>query len=75
MEFSRQEYWSELPFPAPGSLPDQGIEPMSPASPALVGGFFTTEPPEITLKCHIKGDNLLSRGRAKGVLPAIWGRE
>ena len=45
MEFSRQEYWSRLPFPPPGDLPDPGIEPMSPVSPALVGGFFTTEPP------------------------------
>ena len=41
MEFSRQEYWSGLPFPPPGDLPDPGIEP---ASPALAGGFFTTEP-------------------------------
>ena len=31
MEFSRQEYWSELPFPSPGDLPDPGIEPGSPA--------------------------------------------
>ena len=38
-----QEYWSELTFPPPGDLPDPGIEP---ASPALAGGFFTTEPPE-----------------------------
>ena len=42
MEISRQEYWSELPFPAPGDLPDPGIEPWSPASPALAGGFFTS---------------------------------
>ena len=41
MGFSRQEYWSGLPFPSPGDLPDPGIEPMS---PALAGGFFTTEP-------------------------------
>ena len=34
-------YWSGLPFPPPGDLPDPGIEP---ASPALAGGFFTTEP-------------------------------
>ena len=39
--FSRQEYWSGLPFPLPGDLPDPGIEPWS---PALAGGFFTTEP-------------------------------
>ena len=34
MEFSREEYWSGLPFPSPGDLPDSGIEPMSPASQA-----------------------------------------
>ena len=38
--FSRQEYWSGLPFPPPEGLPDPGIEPVFPASPA----FFTTEP-------------------------------
>ena len=42
MEFSRQEYRSGLPFPSQGDLPDPGIEPVSLASPALVGGFFTT---------------------------------
>ena len=42
--FSRQEYWSGLPFPPPGDLPDPGIELMSPVSPALAGRFFTTEP-------------------------------
>ena len=42
---SRQEYWSGLPFPSPGDLLDPGIEPVSPASPALAGGFFTTAPP------------------------------
>ena len=41
MGFSRQESWSGVPFPSPGDLPDPGIEP---TSPALVGGFFTTEP-------------------------------
>ena len=45
MEVSRQEYWSGLPFPSPGNLPDPGIKPASPASPALAGGFFTTAPP------------------------------
>ena len=38
--FSRQESWSELPFPFPADLPNPGIEPASPVSPALVGGFF-----------------------------------
>jgi len=42
MGFPRQEYWSGLSFPSPGDLPHTGIEP---ASPALAGGFFTTEPP------------------------------
>ena len=45
MGFFRQEYWSGLQFPHPGELPDQGIEPMSPASPPLAGGLFTTVPP------------------------------
>ena len=45
MGFSRQEYWSELPFPPPRDLPEPGIKPVSLATPALEGGFFTTEPP------------------------------
>ena len=45
MGFSRQEYWSRLPFSKPADLPDPGIEPVSPESPALAGRFFTTEPP------------------------------
>ena len=42
MWFSRQEYWSRLPFPPPGDLPNSGIEP---AFPASAGRFFTAEPP------------------------------
>ena len=42
MGFSRQEYWSGLPCPPPGDLPDPGIQPQY---PALAGGLFTTEPP------------------------------
>ena len=45
MEFSRQEYWSGLPFPTPGKFPDPGIEPMSLMYPALAGRFFTTSAP------------------------------
>ena len=41
MDFSRQECLNGLPFPLPGGLPDPGI---TPASPALAGGLFTTEP-------------------------------
>ena len=40
--FSRQEYWSGLPYSYPWDLPDPGIEPSSPKSAALAGGFFTT---------------------------------
>ena len=43
--FSRQEYWSVLLFSPPGALPNPVIKPASPVSPALAGGFFTTEPP------------------------------
>ena len=41
-EFSRQEYWSGLPVPSPGDLPDPGTEP---ASPALQAGSLPSEPP------------------------------
>ena len=42
MGFPRQEYWSRLPCPPPGDLPDPGIKPVSPMSLALANGFFTT---------------------------------
>ena len=42
MGFPWQEYWSELPFPIPGDLPDSGIELVA---PVLAGRFFTTAPP------------------------------
>ena len=42
MGFSRQEYWSGVPFPSPGDLPDPGIKPWSPAFQA---DTFTSEPP------------------------------
>ena len=42
MEFSRQEYWSGLPFPSPGYLPNPGIEP---GSPALQADALPSEPP------------------------------
>ena len=44
MGFSRQEYWSRMPFPSPGDLPNTGIKPVSLVSPALAGRFFTTKP-------------------------------
>ena len=57
MKFSRQEYWSRLPFPPPEDLPKSGIEPTSLASSALAGGFFTTGKPHAGCICDI---NLMS---------------
>ena len=42
MEFSTQEYWGGLLFHSPGDLPEPGIEPESPVTPALVDGLSTT---------------------------------
>ena len=47
--FSRQEYWSGLSFPPLGDLPDPEIKPIS---PALAGGFFTTEPPRKPIRAE-----------------------
>ena len=66
MEFSRQENCSGSPFSPPGDLPDPEMEPKSPASPALAGEFFTTEPPgKLPHKKHrhipsIQSEELLS---------------
>ena len=49
--FSRQEYWSGLPCPPPGDLPNPGIEPASLMSPALAGEFFTTS---TTWRAHME---------------------
>ena len=51
MGFFRQKYWSGLPFLSPEGLPDPGIKPVS---PALAGGFFTTEPPGSHTLPHVK---------------------
>ena len=50
MGFPRQEYWSGLPFPCPGNIPDPGIAPVA---PALAGGFVTTEPPGKPILCTV----------------------
>ena len=58
MGFSRQEYWSGLPFPSPGDLPNPESKPGPPVSPALAGRvfflffFFTTEPTGKPIKCQ-----------------------
>ena len=44
LEFSKQEYWSGLPFPPPRDIPNPGIQPASPVFPALAGRFFATAP-------------------------------
>ena len=56
MGFSRQEYWSGLPFPSPGDLPDPGIKPRS---PTLEADALTSEPPaeELYKKDHHDPDN------------------
>ena len=59
MEFSRQEYWSRLPFPSPGDLPSPGIEP---GSPALQADSLPSEPPE------------KPRGQWSLVGYSLWGR-
>ena len=77
-EFSRQGYWSGLPFSSPGDIPDPGIEP---ASPALAGRFFTTAvpgKPKQTDQKHIIRDGVKTRTqmslahRPKYLL-TIWG--
>ena len=64
-EFSGQEYWSGLPFPTPGDLPDPGIKPVS---PELTGEFITTMPPgkptgESLGKCEKESALKVSQGR------------
>ena len=74
MGFSRQEYWSGLPFPPSGDLHNPGIEPVSLKSPALTGYFFfflTWEAPSQQLTCIILTQNSLvsrSQQETKGVL-------
>ena len=74
--FPRQDYWSGLPFPSPGHLPDPGIIP---ASPALAGGVFTTEPPgkpKYTIEIHKYKVNLILAESTKCEINRIksrWG--
>ena len=78
MEFPRQEYWSGLPCPSPGDLPDPAIKPMS---PALASEFFTAEPPGRSLAklmCTINhhGIQLVEPRPCTRVLAArVWGRK
>ena len=57
MEFSSQEYWSRLPFPISGDLPNPGIDPMFLGSLVLAGGFFMTSATLEAMaatECHTK---------------------
>ena len=54
MEFSRQEYWSEVPFPTPGDLPDPGIKAMSHESLALTGKLPIAPPGKSSLLVHMQ---------------------
>ena len=62
MGFSRQEYWSGLPFPLPGDLPDPRIKPVPLTSPALAGRFFTAG---VTWEAWLVSKPLRNWGAAK----------
>ena len=62
--FSRQEYWSGLPFLPPGGLPNPRIEPMSLVFPALAGEFFTTQ------ACRKPMESIVSPLKSQGVWDA-----
>ena len=77
MGFSRQEYWSGLPFPSSGDLPDTGIKPRS---PTLQGDSLSSEPPGkpqnllsfMNLQIVIVFDNLFSLGQEKYFIILIF---
>ena len=72
MGFSRQEYWSGLPFPSPGNRPHPGMEP---APPALAGGFLTTSTnweAQNNDKCHTEVSLHFFRGDAKMLFLGLW---
>ena len=68
MGFSRQEYWSGLPFPSPGDLPDPGIKPRS---PTLRAGALPSEPPGnptgLLQKIQLKSSQIEEMNRTQGV--------
>ena len=69
MEFPRQEYWSALPFPSPGDLPDPGIEPRS---PALHADSLPSEPsgkPHYQLPCHKSSKVIFGKSSKVILLP------
>ena len=72
MEY-RQEYWSGLPFPAPGDLLNSAVKPTSLASPALAGGFFNTGPPKTSTKSPDgRNQDIKSKKSLKKGIHFIW---
>ena len=69
--FSRQEYWSGLPFPTPGDLPHPGIEPASPGFPTLAGGFFTNVRFSTTLPLEPRTSRCTKLHLEKAIEPEI----
>ena len=68
MGLSRQEFWSGLPFSPPGDLPNPGIEPASPVSPALQADSLPAEP----LESHLQDHTLNLPGDGSWVGPELW---
>ena len=84
MGFSTQEYWSGLPCPPPGDLPDPGLKPASLMSPGLAGGFFTTgttcwaslpnlESPNLFVKITGAFDNRYKGGQSASEVTLVLG--
>ena len=83
MEFYRQEYWTELPFPPKGNLSDPGIKPKSLGSPALPGRFLTTGPPgkslnllltvRVSRRSRSQGEPEISHPQPKSSGHHLWG--
>ena len=76
VEFSRPEYWSRLPFPTLGELPDPGINPASLVSPALAGGFLTLSHQGMSVIIKSWGVVLIRKEQYKIVtykeVPSLW---
>ena len=70
MGLLRQEYWSGLPCPPPGNLPNPEIKPESLASPALAGRFFTTEPQKLPEGVCLTAERTQPRSRPEP--PPQW---
>jgi len=73
MGLCSQEYWSGLPFPSPGDLPDPGIEPVSLTSPTLAGRFFTLVSPQKPNYWGIVDLHFCIRFRCTVEVTVFWG--